>query len=692
MHDRRWLAMLAVHLVVGVCAGRVIGREFDVLLVGVATTSVAVGGLAGRSVMSGHRALVGVTVLLLFTFAVSAGCAASRGGSVRDLPLLRNGWSVILSTPWPSPQRPEVLAILGTGSAIAGWLAGWATAAKQRVVALVPGLCAIAITFPVTAEAGRLPALWITLMAVAVLGYLAATAPGAGSKAAPLSWRNASTAVRRLAQGLVALGALGVATVGDGGARADARRPGVQSSALAVTDPLATTAAMRSLSPAQPLMTVDKATTSLLRFYAVDRFDGATWSSSAALYQLGATAPDGDHSTTTVTFLSDRIAWVPSTASIRSVSADSHGPKDRSFALLDAPPRPGDSITIVEQLSAISDVATVTRTDGGSNSDIARQLSQARSAVLPEPQGTLHDQLRSIEGTLRDDYAVDMLTVPSASPGLLRTMVETTKVGAPEQYAAAFVLLAQSMGAEARLAVGVTVPSSAGGVVTITTAHAAVWPEVHLDGVGWVAFDPVPRRRSTIDETTTFSSTGPRVVAPPASQVVAAVASEQPTQQESLSGPDARSLAVRNAIRSVVLGIAGACGCGALWLALIVGRKSRRRARYRNSEGRDAAMAAWRSVRDMFVDIGHPAPHHLTNLEIAEGFAAQPGAAPTVLARLASSATIAGFSPVSFSVADGQQLWADADRVRRAVLAELPRQQRLRTRLSARSLRTSRCD
>jgi hypothetical protein len=94
----------------------------------------------------------------------------------------------------------------------------------------------------------------------------------------------------------------------------------------------------------------------------------------------------------------------------------------------------------------------------------------------------------------------------------------------------------------------------------------------------------------------------------------------------------------------------------------------------------------------MFVDIGHPAPHHLTNLEIAEGFAAQPGAAPTILARLASSATIAGFSPVSFSAADGEQLWADADRVRRAVLAELPRQQRLRTRLSARSLRTSRCD
>jgi Transglutaminase-like superfamily len=69
--------------------------------------------------------------------------------------------------------------------------------------------------------------------------------------------------------------------------------------------------------------------------------------------------------------------------------------------------------------------------------------------------------------------------------------------GDGNDIAAAYVLVARSLGLPARIATGYLVPPADGdGVVTVTDADVDAWPEVHLDRLGWVAIEttghPVP--------------------------------------------------------------------------------------------------------------------------------------------------------------------------------------------------------
>jgi len=69
--------------------------------------------------------------------------------------------------------------------------------------------------------------------------------------------------------------------------------------------------------------------------------------------------------------------------------------------------------------------------------------------------------------------------------------------GDGDDIAAAYVVVARSLGLPARIATGYLLPPADGdGVVTVTGADADAWPEVHLDRLGWVAIEttghPVP--------------------------------------------------------------------------------------------------------------------------------------------------------------------------------------------------------
>lgn len=73
----------------------------------------------------------------------------------------------------------------------------------------------------------------------------------------------------------------------------------------------------------------------------------------------------------------------------------------------------------------------------------------------------------------------------------LRQFLLTGKRGTSEQFAAAYVILARVIGIPARLAVGYRAPESrAGGTTVVRNRDAAVWPEVAVDGFGWVPLDP----------------------------------------------------------------------------------------------------------------------------------------------------------------------------------------------------------
>lgn len=71
------------------------------------------------------------------------------------------------------------------------------------------------------------------------------------------------------------------------------------------------------------------------------------------------------------------------------------------------------------------------------------------------------------------------------------------QVGFCQQFSGTFALMARSLGAPARVAVGFTWGDPVGeGTYEVTGRHTHAWPEVWFDGLGWVAFEPTPGRGS----------------------------------------------------------------------------------------------------------------------------------------------------------------------------------------------------
>jgi hypothetical protein len=72
-----------------------------------------------------------------------------------------------------------------------------------------------------------------------------------------------------------------------------------------------------------------------------------------------------------------------------------------------------------------------------------------------------------------------------------------SKSGYCEQFAGTYAAMARSLGIPARVAVGFTPGEqdpTQPGVYHVRGEHAHAWPEVYIDGQGWVLFEPTPTR------------------------------------------------------------------------------------------------------------------------------------------------------------------------------------------------------
>ncbi len=70
------------------------------------------------------------------------------------------------------------------------------------------------------------------------------------------------------------------------------------------------------------------------------------------------------------------------------------------------------------------------------------------------------------------------------------------RIGFCQQFSGTFALMARSLGAPARVAVGFTwgEPTGNENEYRVTGRHTHAWPEVWFEGLGWVAFEPTPGR------------------------------------------------------------------------------------------------------------------------------------------------------------------------------------------------------
>jgi hypothetical protein len=282
---------------------------------------------------------------------------------------------------------------------------------------------------------------------------------------------------------------------------------------------------------------------------------------------------------------------------------------------------------------------------------------------------------------------------PAAEPGhsygaLLRVLAgeDSERAGYAEQFASAFALLTRERGFATRLAVGYRLPEpDADGGYTITEAQAHAWPEVAIDGYGWVAIEPTDVSR--IDAPDTGPDDPPDQPGDTPS-VGEQAATEEPRDvvadpQGPAAGGGAGSVVATGGRALLALGL----------LVLVVPRlaKAQRRRRRRRARRPSArVMGAWHETVDRLTEQGLPVPDSHTAAEVAQQAATRFNGAATEVRRLVPLVAAALYAPGEPGEAVARAAWKFEREVRTAVLRGTGVRGRLRAWLDPRPLLSGR--
>jgi hypothetical protein len=225
--------------------------------------------------------------------------------------------------------------------------------------------------------------------------------------------------------------------------------------------------------------------------------------------------------------------------------------------------------------------------------------------------------------------------------------------------------------------------------LTLRSSHASVWPEVRVNGLDWIAFDPAPPQQAEQDDDDTPppSEQSPAAAQPPVEEPPER--SDEPNDE--VEDPEADTTGLGSVsvwlTRAAIIGGAAILPVAAATTAIVLLKWRRRRRRLRASDPAQRIVGAWANTTDSLVDAGLDIGPAWTDDRIAERATAVAPSVPHEMRRLASSATAMTFGRTEGSGLLVDDAVATSRQVDLAIRAERSRLQRLRWRLSTRSLR-----
>lgn len=295
------------------------------------------------------------------------------------------------------------------------------------------------------------------------------------------------------------------------------------------------------------------------------------------------------------------------------------------------------------------------------------------------------DQVKAIEKYLKEKgfFSHGLEGEVPSRPGhtyeRLSSMLSTEQmIGDDEQYAVVMALMLAQAGLPSRVVMGFAPAQTDGAAeIAVTGADVRAWVEVPLEGLGWVAFSPVPDQKPQEQVPQARNKPRVQVPQPPLPPQEPAELPPQPPdadEGEETPGPDLawlwRVLSVGGmslAVLAVLLGPA----LTMVWL------KARRRARRRGAASLpDRVSGGWAEVVDAAADVGVPVLPTATRREHATHLAQRYPALD--LPVLAARADLAVFGAGEPSAVEVDAFWADVDSARHRIAAEAPLKQRLR--------------
>ncbi|MFJ6151653.1 transglutaminaseTgpA domain-containing protein [Micromonospora profundi] len=370
-----------------------------------------------------------------------------------------------------------------------------------------------------------------------------------------------------------------------------------------------------------------------IRLAVLSDYDGVTWRVGATYRNAGrilpATAPARDSTVETIrqdiTVAELSGGLLPAVATPREVSGArvAYDPETGTlirpegltpglrYTVTSARERPDNNLLATANVPAGEEVARVLRVADGAPDQLRRLATQ-----LAEDNGAPYARATAIEQFLAEHYRV-AADAPSghAYPNLGFFLFGPRngggQEGTSEQFAAAFAVLGRLSGLPTRVVVGFE--SSGQGPVRAGDAYA--WPEVLFDGLGWVAFDPLPRPDNEprpVEEDFRPTPDDPPPSEAPAPTVEPTASPEPVTAAD---GPDG------SGVSTPVLVAGGSGGLlllvGGVLLALLAMRRSLTRARLSRGDPGERIAGAWREVTDALRLAGRPVGDDLAATEVA---------------------------------------------------------------------------
>ncbi|WP_432954460.1 transglutaminaseTgpA domain-containing protein [Micromonospora haikouensis] len=305
-----------------------------------------------------------------------------------------------------------------------------------------------------------------------------------------------------------------------------------------------------------------------------------------------------------------RVAYDPSTGTL--IRPEGLAPGLR-YTVTSAAERPDNNLLATADVPAGEEVARVLRVADGVPDPVRRLAAQ-----LAEDNGAPYARAAAIEQFLAEHYRV-VADAPSghAYPNLNFFLFGPRdgggQRGTSEQFAAAFAVLGRLSGLPTRVVVGF----SSSGNGPVRAADAFAWPEVLFSGLGWVAFDPLPRPND--EPRPVEEDFRPAPEDPPPSEVPEPTL--EPTETPPPQAGAARPVDSGGLSTPVLVG-GGAGGLllvvGAVLAALVGMRRARSRARLSTGDPGRRIAGAWREVTDALRLAGRPVGGDLAATEVAE--------------------------------------------------------------------------
>ncbi len=406
-----------------------------------------------------------------------------------------------------------------------------------------------------------------------------------------------------------------------------------------------------------------------IRTAALDSYDGIQWVSTARFVRTGSTLPAGPDMTDPtqltvditltdalpapflpefgrpVSIQATQVGYDPATGLLATSSPTLGGYRYRITGdYVASTPDPASAVP-APRPSGDRSMTELPALPGDPAADL-RTLAQQWTAGMTTP----YAQLTAIADRMRQlSYALD--ATPGHSFAALDRFAETTDPSVDrrvteEQTAAAFTIMARTLGYPARVAVGYRLDPqrSADGALTVTTQDADAWAEVAFEGRGWIPFQVTPPRQGD----------PPPPPATPQGEDQVTITPAPPTGSGPSAGTGASTIgtaiswAIALAVLPLLLLIAAVGAVAAV-------KQWRRKHRSRTGSSADRIIGAWRETTDRLLEHGMKVTTVRTPTDIGEHtterFGGDAGKQVTTLAPIVSHALYAPDEPDEAAVA-----------------------------------------